>query len=296
MPLVRSIETENAVIKTASVEVKCLTISGKQVTLAVFRQLPNESLIDENCNLRGIPWGIVNYCPDKECSHIEGHFHVVWQLGNQLNRATVLRDAVVTRRYKQLLHKYEEAEVLLVKLRNSLWSAILFDTQASLTRSASGNIVLITPQLPSVCYSNPPADFQTFESFKAQMSTKREENFQGVLKRWENSQEHLKNSECRKTWCWQCDDSKEARPVYTPPTEKDFHNAWISRMLYRDQGNARRTRVEYDPALTVDDMHCKVLAAKTGLSEIESAMDAFQNAYTAQIETLLQLPQLFIAV
>lgn len=80
---------ENAVIKTASVEVKTLTISGKQVTLAVFRQLPEIEVIDLRGKLRGVLWGRVNYCPDKNCGKWPGHVHVVWQEGESLRRATV---------------------------------------------------------------------------------------------------------------------------------------------------------------------------------------------------------------
>jgi hypothetical protein len=38
--MIKKLTAENPVIKTANVEVETLTISGKQVTLAVFRQLP----------------------------------------------------------------------------------------------------------------------------------------------------------------------------------------------------------------------------------------------------------------
>jgi hypothetical protein len=58
----RRITTYEATVKTAAVEVKSLTISGKQVTLAVFRQLQKEDLINERSDdLLGIPWGTVNY-------------------------------------------------------------------------------------------------------------------------------------------------------------------------------------------------------------------------------------------
>jgi hypothetical protein len=81
----RRITTKEATIKTAAVEVKTLTISGKQVTLAVFRQLQREDLIDPvEVQLRGVPWGLVNYfwggC--REYSHL----HVVWQDGDELRR------------------------------------------------------------------------------------------------------------------------------------------------------------------------------------------------------------------
>lgn len=93
----RELTTQNATITTAAVEVKALTISGKQVTLAVFRQLQEEPLVDwDRHELRGIPWGFVNYCPQKFCIGDQygepvPHWHVVWQRGQELRRATVRR-------------------------------------------------------------------------------------------------------------------------------------------------------------------------------------------------------------
>lgn len=84
----KQLTTQNATITTAAVEVKTLTISGKQVTLAVFRQLRNEPLIDAGGNLLGEPWGYVNYHPGK-CADSEPHRHVVWQRGNELLRASI---------------------------------------------------------------------------------------------------------------------------------------------------------------------------------------------------------------
>ena len=83
----RTITTQEAIIHTVGVEVKSLTINGKQVTLAVFRQLKNEPLIDdETVQLRGVPCGIVNYF-FKPCD--PDHLHVVWQKGSELRRACV---------------------------------------------------------------------------------------------------------------------------------------------------------------------------------------------------------------
>lgn len=84
----RRITTTEAVIKTASVEVRTLTLSGKQMTLAVFRQLLPEPLIDlETSELRGVPWGRVNYCPSK--CYQSSHLHVVWQKGSELRQSTI---------------------------------------------------------------------------------------------------------------------------------------------------------------------------------------------------------------
>lgn len=80
--------TETAEITTAAVEIKTLTIRGKQVTLAVFRQLEEKPLLAETGNLNGVPWGRVNYHPDK-CADTGEHMHLVWQEGNELRRARV---------------------------------------------------------------------------------------------------------------------------------------------------------------------------------------------------------------
>lgn len=86
--MTKQLTTQNATITTAAVEVKILTISGKQVTLAVFRQLKEEPLIAEDGTLNGEPWGSVNYHPDK-CSDAAEHLHVVWQKGAELRRSNV---------------------------------------------------------------------------------------------------------------------------------------------------------------------------------------------------------------
>jgi hypothetical protein len=82
------ITVQSAEIRTAAVEVRTLLISGKQVTLAVFRQLREEPLIADDGALNGVPWGIVNYHPDK-CADGPDHTHVVWQRGSELLRSAV---------------------------------------------------------------------------------------------------------------------------------------------------------------------------------------------------------------
>ncbi|MFF1548727.1 hypothetical protein [Streptomyces sp. NPDC058291] len=86
--MTKQLTTQNATITTAAVEVKALTIGGKQVTLSVFRQLQEETLISNEGTLNGVPWGYVNYHPDK-CADDQPHWHIVWQHGDQLRRAKV---------------------------------------------------------------------------------------------------------------------------------------------------------------------------------------------------------------
>jgi len=86
------LSVQNAEIKTASVEVRTLTLSGKQVTLSVFKQIQREHLVDEAGEIAGEPWGVVNYHPDK-CEEGRKHLHVVWQKGDELRRAAIYPDA-----------------------------------------------------------------------------------------------------------------------------------------------------------------------------------------------------------
>lgn len=81
----------NAEIKTATVEVRTLTLSGKQVTLSVFKQIEQEDLINGDGSLAGEPWGRVNYHPDK-CADGKVHSHVVWQHGSELRRDAIPKD------------------------------------------------------------------------------------------------------------------------------------------------------------------------------------------------------------
>ncbi len=83
---------QNAEIKTATVEVRTLTLSGKQVTLSVFKQIEKESIFLEDGRLAGEAWGRVNYHPDPECKDLATitHHHIVWQKGGDLRRCLIL--------------------------------------------------------------------------------------------------------------------------------------------------------------------------------------------------------------
>lgn len=90
--MTESIQVQQADIHTAAVEVAIMRISGKQVTLSVFRQLKEEPVVDADGHFVGLPWGTVNYHPPKECDGADGdHHHVVWQKGNELRRGTIRR-------------------------------------------------------------------------------------------------------------------------------------------------------------------------------------------------------------
>ncbi|WP_131784453.1 hypothetical protein [Protofrankia symbiont of Coriaria ruscifolia] len=89
MPPRRPLTAHSAQITTAAIEIKTLTVGGKQVTLAVFRQLYNEPLYDPlTWEAAGVPWCRVNYHPDK-CAGDREHEHIVWQKGDELRRTRI---------------------------------------------------------------------------------------------------------------------------------------------------------------------------------------------------------------
>ena len=87
-------------IQTATVAIQAMVIGPKQMTLAIFRQLIEEAIIDENLTLRGVPWGHVRYLlPEPMTDDVR---HIVWQKGGELRRCIVERGTDRHRRLKKL--------------------------------------------------------------------------------------------------------------------------------------------------------------------------------------------------
>lgn len=51
----RTLTTREATVTTAAVEIKTLTVRGKQVTQAMFRQLVEEDVVDDDGYFAGLP-------------------------------------------------------------------------------------------------------------------------------------------------------------------------------------------------------------------------------------------------
>ncbi len=75
------INVENAEIKTASIEIKALTLNKRQVTQSVFKQILEENVLnDETITFNGLIWGYINFQVAPEC------LHILWQKGKELRR------------------------------------------------------------------------------------------------------------------------------------------------------------------------------------------------------------------
>jgi hypothetical protein len=84
---------DNALITTATVQIRVLTLNGKRVTLSVFRQIIEEQILAHDGSLRGSPYGWVNY-HGAWCAEKPEHWHVIWRPNE-----TELRVALVEKRY-----------------------------------------------------------------------------------------------------------------------------------------------------------------------------------------------------
>jgi hypothetical protein len=83
-----ALEAAQASITTATVTIKTLRVNSRQLTLATFRQLPAETLVDqEEIKLLGTTWGWVNYHPYPGEA---GKTQFVAQFGDRLCRAPFL--------------------------------------------------------------------------------------------------------------------------------------------------------------------------------------------------------------
>jgi hypothetical protein len=109
---VTTIDVRRAAIRTATVEIQALKIDGKQMTLAVFRQLPERKIQG-----RSTIWGWGNYhrhdCGlfDQEGFEHDAdgvlrsigpmkHIHMVWSDGERLYRHTVRQVPALIESYR----------------------------------------------------------------------------------------------------------------------------------------------------------------------------------------------------
>ncbi|MGI9862735.1 hypothetical protein SDD30_15265 [Moorella naiadis] len=130
----KNIKVSEAEIETVSVAVHVVRISGKQMTLAVFKQLAVEDLLDPRTGeLKGVPWGWVNYhvhCPAarRRNSFFVGpssvhsyipHLHVIWQKGDELRHAVVYapdRNPAQTAQDREIQQRWQEQYERLLEL------------------------------------------------------------------------------------------------------------------------------------------------------------------------------------
>ena len=93
---------QEVTVQTAQVEISVIRVGKRQVTQAMFRQIPYKSLIDfDTLTLRGTPWGHVRYfwegCHPGLGGRGEDALHVLWQDGDELRRALVYAEPYIAR-------------------------------------------------------------------------------------------------------------------------------------------------------------------------------------------------------
>lgn len=87
-----AITVDQANIATTTVTIRAIQVGNKQMTLAVFRQLPENEPVRDSCakslEPAGSIWGWVNV-HDKNCVEEGKHRHVILQDGDHLTRAII---------------------------------------------------------------------------------------------------------------------------------------------------------------------------------------------------------------
>jgi len=68
-----------------TVTLRTVTVDGRSMTVAAYRQLPERTLIGWDGVFKGEPWGWVNLCPSRDCP-TGAHRHVIWRDGTGLCR------------------------------------------------------------------------------------------------------------------------------------------------------------------------------------------------------------------
>ncbi|WP_169719363.1 hypothetical protein [Desulfovirgula thermocuniculi] len=92
-PSHKAIRVAEASIETAEVKVEVVRLGKKQMTLAVFRQIEVEDLLDpKTAELRGRVWGRVNYHVGYEHAPSSPHLHILWQKGDELRHGVVFKE------------------------------------------------------------------------------------------------------------------------------------------------------------------------------------------------------------
>ena len=93
----RAIQTTDCKITSNTVQIKILEVKGKQMTIAVFKQLITEEIVDYSSGkLMGEVWGFVNRHDDYQSHYVLApyqshyvlapHLHIIWQKGNELRK------------------------------------------------------------------------------------------------------------------------------------------------------------------------------------------------------------------
>jgi hypothetical protein len=263
MPL---INVENAQIKTTSVEIKTLTLSGKQVTLSVFRQVQEESLLDdEQMKLNGVPWGLINYFWKEESP--EHKIHVLWQKGSELRRDIILKQPCVEINYRYIKRRH----------------------YSSLREKLNKNIREI--------------GIRSDED----MSDRYDEfNIHAINKKIEKMENDIENTKHGRAYVGQSDESR--LEWITNHAGGDYENEKIGLEKKKRDGNF--ITKEQLIKIACEEMYSEICQLKENLRnqrdilenerqlflENEKIMQNYMQEYRSIIDSLLDLPQLFIAV
>lgn len=114
-------------ISEPTVSIKTLAVGAKQLTLSTFRQIPEHQIFDDARNLRGNPWGHVNYWWDKFPQRDLAYIHILWERDGQLfrcraNTASADKENIIGLYITNTMTEIAEIDFFLFPSRNNDYS------------------------------------------------------------------------------------------------------------------------------------------------------------------------------
>jgi chromosome segregation ATPase len=269
------INIENAQIKTASVEIKTLTISGKQVTLSVFRQIEEESLIDDDTmKLNGIPWGLINYFWKTEYANHK--IHVLWQNGKELRRDILLKRTSIEIGCNNISRKrFHEYEIEINRINYKI-SKIQSSDYSNHSEYQLDNIVFLRKKISSL-----ENDIQKIKKGEKYIGHSEEERLNKLILRKSDNNAYYSSSNEEELKSLMS--KKESGTLVT--TEQHVQNKCNEIMMEIN---------EYECNLNNSLENLKEYRLE--LNNLISQRNNYSCKYQELINSLLNLPKLFIAV
>jgi len=82
---INTLPIDEVSVQERSVTIRVLTVGTKQVTQALYKQLVDDSVLDNMGNIKGNIWGWVNF-HSEYCGSSGSHLHTIWDDGGVLKR------------------------------------------------------------------------------------------------------------------------------------------------------------------------------------------------------------------
>ena len=158
------ISVEDASLSTATVEIQTITVRGRKVTQALFKQFQKESIFNDDLSLNGVPWGWVSYFWGLDATLASADaINLVWQKGSELRRCVLDPEPFKNQRYLNGVRLFLGGDVrgridTILDRSPGTWSSDYYGSQ----RVRSAEEVIMTALGVGHAYSSPELDAENY--------------------------------------------------------------------------------------------------------------------------------------